>query len=106
MSDRPATLDLKVKGAVDSHEQVYIIRPSDQEVFDLLMRGEYCNILCSRQMGKTSLLIRTKEFLAKEGVRTASIDVAGYLGSPDDADQWYRGLLQRIAQVIYAPASM
>ena len=67
-------------------------------MFDLLERGEYCNVLCSRQMGKTSLLLRTKEYLSKKGVRTASIDVAGYLGSPENPDIWYRGLLQRIAR--------
>ena len=94
-SDKPV---LQVGGPVSSQWNVYIVRPSDHEVFDLLERGEYCNVLCSRQTGKTSLLYRTKERLAERGMRTASVDVAGYLGSADGADVWYRGLLQRIAR--------
>ena len=76
---------------------MYIIRPSDDEVFDLLSRGEYCNVLCSRQMGKTSLLMRAKRRLAEFGVKTASIDVAGFLGVPANGQTWYVGLLQEVA---------
>jgi molybdopterin-guanine dinucleotide biosynthesis protein len=41
-------------------------------------------------MGKTSLLHRTRRRLADKGVKVALIDVAGYLGTPEDADEWYR----------------
>ena len=51
-------------------------------MFDLLSQGEYCNVLCSRQMGKTSLLMRAKRRLAGIGVKAALIDVAGFLGAP------------------------
>ena len=61
----------------------------------LLERGEYCNVLCSHEMGKTSLLVRSKaSSWPRSGVRTARID-----GSipPKSADTWYPDLLQEIA---------
>jgi len=49
-------------------------------------------------MGKSSLLMRTKSRLEENGYAVAAIDVAGYLGSPNDADEWYQGLLDEIVR--------
>jgi tetratricopeptide (TPR) repeat protein len=99
MSAKPTQPRLQVGGTVDSRKHVYILRPSDDEVFDLLERGEYCNVLCSRQMGKSSLLHHAKMRLAEAGVKTALIDVSGYLGSvsTESVEAWYLNLLQEIA---------
>jgi AAA-like domain len=97
MSTESARPILQVGGAV-SFKAVYVQRPSDAELPELLGRGEYANVLCSRQMGKTSLLLRTRQRLADRGVNVALIDVAGYLGTPENADEWYRGLLGGIAE--------
>jgi hypothetical protein len=88
MGDPALGLTIRVGGSVDPEEDVYIVRPADGEVFDLLKQGEYCNLLCSRQMGKTSLLLRTKARLAAGGVKTASVDVGGNLGirPPENAE--------------------
>ena len=101
MSTIPMKLGLRVKGPVNLRKDVYVPRPSDDEVFELLKAGEYCNVVSSRQMGKTSLLFRTKLRLAKEvGVKTCSIDVGGELGSPENADDWYQDLLGEIVDEI------
>jgi WD40 repeat protein/nucleoside phosphorylase len=89
-------LKLQVGGAVNLRKAVYIVRPTDDELLELLERGEYCNVLCSRQMGKTSLLNRTRGRLDERGIHCAMIDVAGHLGRPPDADTWYHGLLQEL----------
>jgi hypothetical protein len=91
-------LKLQVGGTVNPRTGVYIIRPSDAELLALLERGEYANVLCSRQMGKSSLLVRTKARLHEKGYATAAIDVAGYLGTMNDVDGWYQGLLQGITR--------
>jgi DNA-directed RNA polymerase specialized sigma24 family protein len=98
MIKRQEKLRFQVGGTVNPRTGVYIVRPSDDELFQLLERGDYANVLCARQMGKSSLLIRTKARLAEMGYATAAIDVAGYLGSPGDADEWYQGLLDEIAR--------
>jgi hypothetical protein len=89
---------LTVGGAVNARTGVYIVRPSDDEVLALLERGEYCSVLFSRQTGKTSLIKRARARLIEKGYATAEVEVAGMLGSPKDADEWYQGLLDEIAR--------
>ena len=97
MITQTGQLRLQVGGTVNPRTSIYIVRPSDDELLRLLQRGEYANVLCSRQMGKSSLLVRTKARLHEQGYATAAIDVAGYLGTMGDADEWYQGLLDGIA---------
>jgi hypothetical protein len=92
------SLNLQIGGAINARTSVYIDRHADDELLRLLEQGEYCNVLCSRQMGKTSLLKRTQSRLAERGYTTVDIDVAGYLGAPPDPNEWYQGLLQDIVR--------
>ncbi len=99
-------LRLQVGGTVNPRTGIYIVRPSDEELPRLLERGEYANVFCSRQMGKSSLLVRTKARLFEKGYATAAIDVAGYLGTMEDADDWYQGLLQGIVRQLELPVNV
>ncbi|MGH9855329.1 MAG: AAA-like domain-containing protein, partial [Blastocatellia bacterium] len=94
-------LRLQVGGTVNPRSGLYIVRPSDDELLKLLERGEYANVLCSRQTGKSSLLVRTKSRLLDRGYAAAAIDVAGYLGTMGDADDWYQGLLDEIVHQLH-----
>ncbi len=90
--------ELQVGGTLDPTRHLYIERrDAEDEVFELLARGEYCNILCPRQVGKSSLMIKTALRLGREGVRVVTIDVGGELGSPQNATEWYRGLLGKLS---------
>ncbi|ESX20355.1 hypothetical protein X766_09055 [Mesorhizobium sp. LSJC255A00] len=64
----------------------------------LLRAGEYVNVLTSRQMGKSSLMVRTLYALREEGTRTASIDLAAELGGESDSDAWFKGLIGKLAR--------
>ncbi len=66
---------LKVGGPVDAQQYVYIER-EDSRLLQLLLEGEYANVLTSRQMGKTSLTFRTMTALGEHGVRTVYMDLA------------------------------
>jgi hypothetical protein len=56
------------------------------------MEGDFCYILNSRQMGKSSLMSRMIDHLQQQGISCAAIDVT-CLGSEDvTAEQWYKGL--------------
>src|SRR5205823_4303828 len=49
-------------------------------------------VLTSRQMGKSSLMVRTAARLREAGVRVAVLDLTA-LGQNLTAEQWYEGLL-------------
>jgi WD40 repeat protein len=70
----------------------YIERRADQELFEALSGGEYCYVLTSRQMGKSSLMVRTAHRLREGGVRTVVLDLTA-LGQSVTPEQWYGSML-------------
>jgi len=58
-----------------------------------LLAGEYCYVLNARQMGKSSLCVRTMARLRDAGVRTAFIDLTRFGKSNLTAEQWDVALL-------------
>ena len=48
-----------VGGTVPRDAPSYVVRRADQELVDALRRGEFCYVLTPRQMGKSSLMVRT-----------------------------------------------
>jgi tetratricopeptide (TPR) repeat protein len=73
----------------------YVKRPADDELFNLALAGEYCYVLTPRQMGKSSLMVRTARRLQEREVRTAIVDLTG-IGANVSAEQWYLGLIARL----------
>ena len=60
--------------------------------------GEYCYVLNSRQMGKSSLCVRTMARLREEGIRTAFLDLTKFGGRNLTAEQWYAALLAELGR--------
>ena len=58
---------LQAGGTLNPRRDLYIERPEDAQLLELLPDGQYVNVLTSRQMGKSSLMVRTAEALAKRG---------------------------------------
>lgn len=85
-------------GTLRTSAPSYVIRPADAELLQHLQAGEFCYVLTPRQMGKSSLMVRTAQRLRTEDVRVAIIDLTsiGASSSAISADQWYLGLLSRI----------
>jgi hypothetical protein len=54
-------------------------------------------VLTARQMGKSSLMVRVSGRLKEEGVAVAILDITA-LGQNLTPDQWYEGLLMRLAE--------
>src|SRR5690242_9215606 len=70
----------------------YIPRQADADLFEGLQKGEFCYILDTRQIGKSSLKVRTMTRLRQEGVAVAELDLTR-IGQPQVPEQWYYGLL-------------
>jgi WD40 repeat protein len=88
-----------VGGTVNPDSPSYVVRQADQELFDRVLAGEFCYVLTSRQMGKSSLMARTAKRLATEAhVHTAIVDLTQIGGQKADltAEQWFYGIAHRI----------
>jgi len=87
-----------VGGTVNPDSPSYVVRQADQELFDHVMAGDFCYVLTSRQMGKSSLMARTAKRLSEAGLHTAIVDLTqiGTEKEKQSADQWYYGVAHRI----------
>jgi Leucine-rich repeat (LRR) protein len=94
----PAKLRLQAGGTLNPRRHLYVERPDDAILLKLLSEGQYVNVLTSRQMGKSSLMVRTAESLRERNVRCAIVDLAAELGTPENASAYFLGLLNKIAR--------
>jgi tetratricopeptide (TPR) repeat protein len=75
----------------------YVERQADRSLYDALRRSEFCYLLTSRQMGKSSLMVRTAARLRAERVAVAVVDLTA-VGQNLTTEQWYDGLLGQVGR--------
>jgi Leucine-rich repeat (LRR) protein len=88
---------LKVGGTLNPERHVYIERVEDKELLRLLLAGEFVNVVAPRQMGKSSLVMRTRKVLRERGWQAAMVDLTE-LGTPGDATAYFIGILRSLAR--------
>ncbi|MFM7528013.1 MAG: AAA-like domain-containing protein, partial [Nodosilinea sp.] len=90
-----------VGGTVQANQAgLYLTRQADTELLQLCQQGSFAYVLTPRQMGKSSLMIRTAEQLMAAGTQAVIIDLT-QIGTGVTADQWYIDFLDLVASQLY-----
>lgn len=86
--------EYQVGGSLPLDAPSYVERQADDQLYSALVKGNFCYVLNSRQMGKSSLRVRTMYRLQKLGVKSAVIDMITIGSQQITPEQWYASVLQ------------
>lgn len=86
----------QVGGTLHATDPTYVERQADTYLLTALTGGTLCYVLNSRQMGKSSLMVRTKYRLQQAGHRCAMVDLTNISSKRVTPVQWYKGLLAEL----------
>lgn len=90
------TYRYQVGGSLGIDTPSYVKRKADEELYQALKRGEFCYILNTRQMGKSSMMVRAYHLLQQEGYRCTIVDMSYVGGENITPLQWYKGIVSEL----------
>ncbi len=105
MDSQPETFYV-TGGTVGPVAPSYVTRKADADLHDALTRGDFCYVLTSRQMGKSSLAVRATDRLIEDGATVATLDLSIIGSNNVTPEQWYNSLLARLGEELDLDAEL
>ena len=92
----PVSYEYQIGGSLPADASSYVTRQADLDFYESLKAGEFCYVLNSRQMGKSSLRVRAMRRLQAEGTVCAFIDLTGIGKEYVTPEKWYAGIVNSL----------
>ncbi|MEO0838434.1 MAG: AAA-like domain-containing protein [Cyanobacteria bacterium J06643_5] len=89
--------EYQLGGSLPEEAPSYVIRKADFDFYQALKEGMLCSVMNSRQMGKSSLRVRTMAKLKKEGFACVAFDMTELCVNQVTEDEFYSGFISHLA---------
>ncbi|NET36307.1 MAG: hypothetical protein F6K19_30490, partial [Cyanothece sp. SIO1E1] len=90
----------QVGGSLPLQAPSYVPRTADDALFTALLAGEFCYVLNARQMGKSSLRVRTIHRLQALGICCGGVDITEIGTRNLSSGQWYASVIGCLASSV------
>ena len=91
-----AVINYQVGGSISATSGTYIARAADITLFHALQNRELCYVFNSRQMGKSSLLLKVKSQLQQQNTLCCFVDMSRIGSVNITLEQWYGGMVAEL----------
>lgn len=92
MTFLPLQSQYQVGGSLPPTATTYVEREADKILYQSLLAAEFCYVFNARQMGKSSLRVRTMTRLQQVGIQCIAIDLTTLGSQQITCEQWYAAI--------------